>query len=67
MNPKSWNDLWYPYLRRTVLPVFQEPAESMVAGLSLRALANFIKNDDMSGLKGFLVNKHVQVIYTDFR
>ena len=41
---------------------FEEP-EVMVGGLSLRALLDYIKDGDMAGLKGFLSNKHVQVIF----
>ena len=33
----------------------------MSNGLSLRALLDYIHNDDINGLKGFLINKHVQV------
>ena len=37
----------------------------MVGGLSLRALLDYIKDGDMAGLKGFLSNKHVQVIFKE--
>ena len=33
----------------------------MSNGLSLRALLDYINNEDINGLKGFLLNKHVQV------
>ena len=36
-------------------------AEGMVAGLSSRALLDYLHTDDIAGLKGFIHNVHVQV------
>jgi len=40
-------------------------SEVMTAGLSLRALLEYVQNDNLTGLKGFLLNKHVQIDEAD--
>jgi len=46
-------------------PDGKRDTEVMTAGLSLSSLLDYVHNDNLTGLKGFLLNKHVQIDEAD--